>query len=35
MDLNKFTQKAQEALQAAQTAAVRHGHQQVDGEHGV
>ncbi len=28
-----MTQKSQEALQAAQTKAVRYGHQQVDGEH--
>ncbi|OIN95733.1 MAG: ATP-dependent chaperone ClpB [Deltaproteobacteria bacterium CG1_02_45_11] len=33
MDLNKFTVKSQEALQAAQTRAVRCGHQEVDGEH--
>ncbi|MEI6808859.1 MAG: ATP-dependent chaperone ClpB [bacterium] len=33
MDLNKFTVKAQEAMQEAQTLAVRHNHQQVDGEH--
>jgi len=33
MDLNKMTMKAQEALQAAQTLAVRHGHQEVDAEH--
>lgn len=33
MDLNKFTVKSQEALQAAQTKAVRFGHQEVDGEH--
>ncbi|HEX2253242.1 MAG TPA: ATP-dependent chaperone ClpB [Thermoanaerobaculia bacterium] len=33
MDLNKLTMKSQEALQAAQARAVRHGHQQVDGEH--
>ncbi len=33
MDTNKLTQKAQEALQAAQTEAVRRGHQEVDGEH--
>ncbi|NQU41575.1 MAG: ATP-dependent chaperone ClpB [Lentisphaerae bacterium] len=33
MDSSKLTQKAQEALQAAQTLAVRHSHQQVDGEH--
>ncbi|HEX4955312.1 MAG TPA: ATP-dependent chaperone ClpB [Thermoanaerobaculia bacterium] len=33
MDLNKLTQKSQEALSAAQTKALRYGHQQVDGEH--
>src|SRR5450759_743958 len=33
MDLNKLTQKAQEAVQAAQAEAVRRGHQEVDGEH--
>lgn len=33
MDLNKLTQKSQEALQAAQTKALRYGHQEVDGEH--
>jgi ATP-dependent Clp protease ATP-binding subunit ClpB len=33
MDLNRLTQKSQEAVQAAQTKALRHGHQQVDGEH--
>ncbi len=33
MDLNRLTQKCQEALSAAQSLAVRHGHQQVDGEH--
>ena len=33
MDLSKLTQKAQEALQAGQTTAVRYGHQEVDGEH--
>jgi len=33
MDLSKLTQKAQEALQMAQVLAVRHSHQQVDGEH--
>ena len=33
MDLNKLTQKGQEALQLAQTLATRHGHQEVDGEH--
>ncbi|RLB28988.1 MAG: type VI secretion system ATPase TssH, partial [Deltaproteobacteria bacterium] len=33
MDLNKFTIKSQEALQEAQTKAIRYGHQEVDGEH--
>ncbi|MEO8504552.1 MAG: ATP-dependent chaperone ClpB [Acidobacteriota bacterium] len=33
MDLNKLTQKSQEAVQAAQTLAVRLGHQEVDGDH--
>ena len=33
MDLSKMTQKTQEALQAAQSDAVRRGHQEVDGEH--
>ena len=33
MDINRFTQKAQEALGSAQTKAVRYGHQQVDVEH--
>jgi len=33
MDINRMTQKSQEALQGAQTKAVRYGHQQVDGEH--
>ncbi|MDD5482338.1 MAG: ATP-dependent chaperone ClpB [Kiritimatiellae bacterium] len=33
MDLNKTTQKVQEAVQAAQALAARHGHQEVDGEH--
>ncbi len=33
MDSNKLTQKAQEALQAAQEIAVRLSHQEVDGEH--
>jgi ATP-dependent Clp protease ATP-binding subunit ClpB len=33
MDLNKLTQKSQEALQAAQTKALRYGHQEVDAEH--
>ena len=33
MKLDKLTQKAQEALQAAQTRALRFGHGGVDGEH--
>jgi ATP-dependent Clp protease ATP-binding subunit ClpB len=33
MDLNKLTQKSQEAVQAAQAKALRYGHQEVDGEH--
>ncbi len=33
MDINKFTQKSQEALQAAQVTGVQRGHQEVDGEH--
>ncbi|HVR95174.1 MAG TPA: ATP-dependent chaperone ClpB [Thermoanaerobaculia bacterium] len=33
MDINRLTQKSQEALQAAQTKALRFGHQEVDTEH--
>jgi ATP-dependent Clp protease ATP-binding subunit ClpB len=33
MDIKKFTLKSQEALQAAQTKAVRYNHTEVDGEH--
>ncbi|HEY6553466.1 MAG TPA: Clp protease N-terminal domain-containing protein, partial [Vicinamibacteria bacterium] len=33
MDINKLTQKSQEALQAAQTKGLRYGHQEVDAEH--
>jgi ATP-dependent Clp protease ATP-binding subunit ClpB len=33
MDLNRFTEKAQEALQGAQKIAVRLGNQQIDVEH--
>jgi ATP-dependent Clp protease ATP-binding subunit ClpB len=33
MDINRFTQKAQEAISLAQTTAIRYGHQQVDVEH--
>jgi len=33
MDMNKLTQKSQEAVQQAQSIALRYGHQEVDGEH--
>jgi len=33
MDPNKLTTKSQEAIQAAQTMAIRYGHVEVDGEH--
>jgi len=33
MDINRMTQKTQEALQAAQSLAVHFGHIEVDGEH--
>ena len=33
MDMNKLTQKSQEALQEAQSVAQRHGHTEADGEH--
>src|SRR2546428_404533 len=33
MDINRFTEKAQEALQAANQRALRLGHQQLDVEH--
>ncbi len=33
MDINRLTQKSQEALQSAQTKALRFGHQEVDVEH--
>ena len=33
MDINRFTQKAQEAISSAQTKAFRYGHQQLDVEH--
>jgi ATP-dependent Clp protease ATP-binding subunit ClpB len=33
VDINRFTEKLQEALSAAQSKAVRYGHQQVDVEH--
>lgn len=33
MNIERFTEKAQEAIGAAQEIAVRYGHQQIDGEH--
>jgi len=33
MDMNRMTEKTQEALQSAQTIAARFGHQQIDPEH--
>jgi ATP-dependent Clp protease ATP-binding subunit ClpB len=33
MDINRFTEKVQEALSAAQTKVARYGHQQVEVEH--
>ena len=33
MDINRFTEKLQEAIRAAQSQAVRYGHQQLDVEH--
>jgi ATP-dependent Clp protease ATP-binding subunit ClpB len=33
MDMNRLTQKSQEALQEAQNLATRYGHPEVDGEH--
>ena len=33
MDMNRLTQKSQEALHGAQTKALRFGHTEVDGEH--
>ena len=33
MDMNRFTEKAQEALQAAQKLALRFNHQQLESEH--
>ncbi len=33
MNMNKLTQKSQEAFYDAQNSAIRHGHQEVDGEH--
>src|SRR5215472_8227563 len=33
MDVNRFTEKLQEAVRSAQSIAVRHSHQQIDVEH--
>src|SRR5215510_7889871 len=33
MDINRFTEKAREALQGAQKLAIRMSHQQIDNEH--
>ena len=33
MDMNRLTQKSQEALHDAQSNAIRFGHTEVDGEH--
>ena len=33
IDLNRTTQKVQDALQAAQASALRYGHAEIDGEH--
>jgi len=33
VELNKLTQKSQEALHDAQTKALRFGHSEIDGEH--
>lgn len=33
MDINKMTQKSQEALQKAQNIAIEHGHQEIGSEH--
>ncbi|MCL6584027.1 MAG: ATP-dependent chaperone ClpB [bacterium] len=33
MDMNRLTQKSQEALQQAQTKALRYGHSEIDSEH--
>lgn len=33
MDINKMTQKSQEALQKAQNIAIQHGHQEITSEH--
>ncbi len=33
MDINRFTEKLQEAIRSAQSQAIRYGHQQIDVEH--
>jgi ATP-dependent Clp protease ATP-binding subunit ClpB len=33
MDMNRLTQRSQEAVQQAQSVALRYGHTEVDGEH--
>src|SRR5580704_17892683 len=33
MDINRFTEKLQEAIRASQSLAARYGHQQIDVEH--
>jgi ATP-dependent Clp protease ATP-binding subunit ClpB len=33
MDINRFTEKLQEAIRSAQSMAARYGHQQIDVEH--
>src|SRR5215831_20861709 len=33
MDINRFTEKAQEAIRSAQSKAVQYSHQQIDVEH--
>ncbi len=33
MDINRMTEKTQEALQSCQTIAARFGHQQIEPEH--
>jgi ATP-dependent Clp protease ATP-binding subunit ClpB len=33
MDFNRFTEKLQEAVRAAQSIAIQHGNQQLDTEH--
>ncbi len=33
MDINRFTEKLQEAIRSAESTAVRYGHQQIDVEH--